>query len=309
MNNFKLNTPIALIIFNRPEKTKRVLEAIQQAKPSKLLVVADGPRVDRPGDAEKCAATRAVIDSIDWDCEVLKNYAETNLGCGLRPATGISWVFEQVEQAIILEDDCLPNPSFFQFCEELLDKYRDDERVMMISGTNILGEWKSNIQSYHFSYHGGIWGWASWRRAWNHFDFNMKRWSDPEIQQRVRDVLYDNDRYVSRKKTFDECYLGKKNDAWDYQWHFARLIQSGLSIVPAVNLIANIGFGEDSTHTKSSHSNVANLKTLDIELPIKFNDFTAVDLDYDRKFFRKSTSKSLSAKLQKKFEKLSNIYK
>jgi hypothetical protein len=118
-------------------------------------VVADGPRPDKPEDAEKCAAVRAIIDRVDWDCEILKNYSDVNLGCGRRPATGITWVFEQTEAAIILEDDCLPNPNFFQFCDVMLDRYREDERIMMITGTNFLGEWKSNIQSYHFSYYGG----------------------------------------------------------------------------------------------------------------------------------------------------------
>jgi hypothetical protein len=136
MTKFQLKTPVALIIFKRPDTTERVFETIRQAKPPKLLVVADGPRTDQPGEAEKCAATRAIIDRVDWDCEVLKNYSDSNLGCGLRPATGISWVFEQVEEAIVLEDDCVPHPTFFRFCEELLEYYRHDERIMSISGIN-----------------------------------------------------------------------------------------------------------------------------------------------------------------------------
>ena len=166
-------TPIVFLIFNRPDTTKRVFEAIRQAKPKKLLVVADGPRDDRQGEAEKCAAVRSIIDTVDWDCKVLTNYADVNLGCGLRVSSGLDWVFEQVEEAIILEDDCLPHPSFFPFCEEMLDLYRHDERIMHIAGTNSLEEWKSDVQSYHFSYTGGIWGWATWQRAWKYYHFKM----------------------------------------------------------------------------------------------------------------------------------------
>jgi GT2 family glycosyltransferase len=163
MANFQLTTPVAFLIFNRPDTTARVFEAIRQAKPPKLLVVADGPRPDRPDDIEKCKAARAIVEGVDWDCEVLKNYSDINLGCGKRPATGITWVFEQVEEAIILEDDCMPNPTFFEFCQAMLAEYRDDKRIMMIGGTNFLGEWKSKIQSYHFSFYGGTWGWASYK--------------------------------------------------------------------------------------------------------------------------------------------------
>ena len=147
-----MKTPVAFIIFNRPDTTKRVFEAIRHAKPPKLLVIADGPRADRPGEAEKCAAAREIIEGVDWECEVLTNYSDVNLGCGKRVSTGIDWVFDQVEEAIILEDDCLPNPSFFKFCELMLEQYRHDQRIMSISGTNYLETWKSSIQSYYFSY-------------------------------------------------------------------------------------------------------------------------------------------------------------
>ncbi|MFM6612110.1 MAG: glycosyltransferase family 2 protein, partial [Microcystis panniformis] len=238
-----MKTPVAFIIFNRPDTTKRVFEAIRQAKPPKLLVIADGPRADRPGEAEKCAAARAIIEGVDWECEVLTNYSDVNLGCGKRVSTGIDWVFNQVEEAIILEDDCLPNSTFFEFCEVILGIYRDDERIMMVSGTNHLGTWKSTIQSYHFSYYGGIWGWASWARAWKYFDYEMTLWKKSEVQNLMRDILGEKE-YRNRKKVFSETFEGKIN-TWDYQWHFARLVQSGLSIVPTVNLISNLGFSED----------------------------------------------------------------
>ena len=148
MKNFELTTPVAFIIFNRPDTTEQVFQRIREAKPKKLLVIADGPRENRIGEDEKCAKTRAIIDQVDWDCEVLKNYSSINLGCGKRPATGITWVFEQVEEAIILEDDCLPHPTFFRFCQEMLQRYATDERIMHISGNNF--QFKENKTKYSY---------------------------------------------------------------------------------------------------------------------------------------------------------------
>jgi hypothetical protein len=165
MIQWHVNTPIAFFIFNRPDTTARVFEAIRQAQPSKLLVVADGPRSTRPGEAEKCAATRAIIDQVDWECEVLTNYSDVNLGCRHRVSSGLDWVFEQVEEAIILEDDCLPHPTFFRFCEELLEWYRHDHRIVAISGDNFQNGHQSGEFSYYFSRYVHIWGWATWRRG------------------------------------------------------------------------------------------------------------------------------------------------
>lgn len=307
-----MNIPVALLIFNRPDKTEKVLEVIRQVKPDKLLIVADGPREDHSDDVERCKAARAVIDSVDWNCQVLKNYSDVNLGCGKRPATGITWIFEQVEEAIILEDDCLPHPDFFYFCEIMLERYRNDSRVMMISGTNFLGEWKSDIQSYHFSYMGGIWGWASWRRAWNHFDYHIKLWGESEVQERIRDVLCNEKLFKKREEIFWKTYRNSEPISWwDYQWSFARLSQSGLSIVPSVNLISNIGFGEDSTHTKSTQSKVADLRRLALKFPIKFNGFLAVDRDYDEKAFEDLSSfgkiNRLKTQISEKVKKMLNF--
>jgi hypothetical protein len=299
-----MKTPIAFLVFNRPDQTKKVFEAIRKAKPEKLLVVADGPRKERSGEAEKCNAVRAVVEQIDWNCEVLRNYSEVNLGCKQRVSTGIDWIFEQVEEAIILEDDCFPHPAFFSFCEELLCRYQDDERIMMISGTNYLHEWKSTVQSYHFSYYGGIWGWASWRRAWKYYDVSMKLWSETEVKDRVRDVLCDEEQYKARSEIFDKTFAGEI-DTWDYQWSFARLSQSGLSIVPSVNLISNIGFGQDATHTTSDAATLSNLSTLDLKLPLEFNQVVAVDRDYDRKLFERVSGKEpLLSKLNRKLVKI-----
>ena len=285
-----IETPIILILFNRPDTTKQVFEAIRQAKPTKLLIIADGPRQNRLGEAELCAKTRSVVDSVDWDCEVIKNYSEINLGCKQRVSSGLDWAFSLVEEAIVIEDDCLPNSSFFKFCEEMLQMYRHDRRVMMISGTNMLEEWKSASQSYHFSYYGGIWGWASWRRAWQYYDIDMSLWADPQIKARIGDILVDNRQYLHSKQAFDASCDGRI-DAWGYRWRFARLIQSGLSIVPSVNLVSNIGFRQDASRTTSGSSPLAEIPTHHLEFPLKFNQFTAVDRDYDRHIFIKNTKK------------------
>lgn len=245
MAEFQLSTPVAFMIFNRPETTARVFEAIRQARPTMLLVVADGPRPNRPGEAEQCAAARAVIDQVDWECQVLTNYADTNLGCGHRISSGINWVFEQVEEAIILEDDCLPHVDFFPFCAALLEKYRTDERVMMVGGTNFLPN-LAIPESYLFSRYFSIWGWATWRRAWALYDINMSDWETLSAQKQIA-YLYSK-RYLVRyfTKIFDVAYRNQV-DTWDIQWFFCCLFNNGLSIVPRVNLITNIGVA--GTHT------------------------------------------------------------
>jgi hypothetical protein len=245
-----MKTPVALIIFNRPDHTERVFEVIRQAKPPKLLVIADGPRPDRPGELEKCAAARSIIDRVDWDCEVLTNFSDINLGCAIRPATGISWVFNHVEEAIILEDDCIPDPSFFRFCDDLLERYRYDERVMHISGNNFWSEKHQLEDSYTFSRYTLSWGWATWRRAWNHYDAEMKHW--PEIKRRkiLKDILHDQHTASSWTKIFQNI-VDVDLDVWDYQWTLTCWLQNGLAIVPNINLVSNIGFDANATHTFS----------------------------------------------------------
>ncbi|MBD2087797.1 glycosyltransferase family 2 protein [Trichocoleus sp. ST-U3] len=299
-----MKTPVALLIFKRPETTAKVFEVIRQAKPPKLLVVADGPRSDQPGEAEKCAATREIIDTVDWDCEVIKNYSDVNLGCGLRPATGINWVFEQVEEAILFEDDCLPHPTFFQFCEELLEKYRDDERVMSIAGTNLLGERKLPGQSYYFSYFGGNWGWASWRRAWKYFDYDIKQWPEIFESRFLENYLRVPKHYLFWQKIFQDAYQNKNRSCWDYQWLLACWLQHGLKIVPEVNLITNIGFGANATHTFSTENPLGKMGTQEISFPLKHPPFMIRDVEADTLFQENFfDNRSLFTKVKNKLQK------
>lgn len=261
-----IKTPIAFIIFNRPDTTARVFAAIAKAKPSKLLVVADGPRKDRVGEAEKCAATRAIIDQVDWPCEVLTNYSDVNLGCKNRVSSGLNWVFEQVPEAIVLEDDCLPDPSFFRFCEEMLEKYRDDERIAMISGDNFQFGNKRGDASYYFSRYNHIWGWASWRRAWKSYDVSMKLW--PQFRDdKCLDNLFANKTIKTYWHTAFEATHSGEIDTWDYQWVFASWANNMISIMPNVNLISNIGFGANATHTQGS-SIYADMSVQPISFPL-----------------------------------------
>ena len=168
-----LNTPVIFGVFNRPESTRRVFEAIAQAKPRQLFVFADGPR--STADAAQCAQTRAIVEQVDWVCDVHYHYSETNLGCRERFKSGLEWAFSEIDEAIVLEDDCVPDPTFFVFCQDMLERFRHDPRVMMVCGTNYLGHWKEDRQSYHFSHFGTVWGWASWKRAWALYDAVCQR--------------------------------------------------------------------------------------------------------------------------------------
>lgn len=277
-----LKTPVAFLIFNRPETTERVFAEIARARPPKLLVVADGPRAERPEEAELCRRARAVVGRVDWDCEVVTNFAGTNLGCKGRVSSGITWVFEQVEEAIILEDDCLPHPSFFPFCEELLARFRADERVMVVSGDNFQQGRRRTEFSYYFSRYAHIWGWASWRRAWAHYDVGMKLWpalrDDPAW---LLDVTGDERTARYWHEVFEAVAAGRVN-TWDYQWLFACWSQHGLSVVPEANLVTNIGFGADSTHTAAPDPTTAGLPAAEMPFPLAHPPYVVRHLEADR---------------------------
>jgi hypothetical protein len=272
MENWQTKTPVALIIFKRSDTTKKILDVLRQVKPPKLLVIADGPRADRPGEAEQCHKTRSLIDSVDWDCEILTNFSDVNLGCMVRPASGIKWVFQNVEEAIILEDDCLPDISFFRFCDELLERYRNDQRIMQICGSNYgLNHRLENVHfesSYSFSRYQLCWGWATWRRAWNYFDLDLQLWPKVRDAGILHDILDDPHTVQNWTKTFNYVYNGNL-DCWDFQWMLASWLQNGLSIIPSANLISNIGDGEGATHDMSSNSSFMRMHLESLNFPLK----------------------------------------
>jgi hypothetical protein len=263
-----LSTPVAFLIFNRPDTTRKVFAEIAKARPKKLLVVADGPRSERFEEEKKCAVVRSIIEQVSWDCEVLTNYSDVNLGCKNRVASGLDWVFSIVEEAIILEDDCLPDQTFFHFCEELLERYRNDERIMSISGTNQRFDKLRTQESYYFSRYSNIWGWATWRRAWQHYDVEMKLWPKVKEEGWLKDIFREPRLVKFWEKNLELAYAPDWV-AWDWQWLFACWIQSGFSILPRANLVSNIGFGGDATTTMDINSKLAE----SARLPVQSMDF------------------------------------
>jgi hypothetical protein len=280
MEKNKITTPVVFLIFNRPDTTEKVFEAIRRARPPKLLVVADGPRPDRQGEAEKCAAARELIDRVDWPCEVKTNYSDVNLGCKQRISSGLNWVFETVEEAIILEDDCLPDPTFFLFCQELLAKYRDDERVMSIAGDNFQFGRKVTPYSYYFSGYAHMWGWASWRRSWNNYDVSMKIWPEIRDHSLLRNIFEDS-RVMKYWHWVFEIVYKNQIDTWDYQWMFACMVNNGLVILPNKNLVSNLGYGiAAATHT-TWNSIFGNMKTESMQFPLSHPPYILRDRKAD----------------------------
>ncbi len=275
-----LNTSVAFLIFNRPNLTEIVFEAIRQVKPRKFLVVADGPRF--PEEVDECKKARSIIEKVDWQCEVLTNFSEVNLGCKRRISSGLAWVFSEVEEAIILEDDCLPAPSFFSYCEALLEYYRYDERIMHISGNNFQNGQTITNYSYFFSKYTFVWGWASWRRAWKHYDVGLKTWPSFRKLDLVSSMCETHHEQKYWSDIFDRVF-NNAIDTWDYQWLYACWSQNGLSILPKSNLVSNIGFGSNATHT-NYESPLAQLPVCDI-WEIKHPEFVFDDRVADTYIF------------------------
>jgi len=278
------NTPILFVIFNRLKTTKRVFLAIKKMKPKYIYISADGPRAEVKGDAEKCQDTREyVLNHIDWDCKVKTLFQKKNLGCGLGPATAITWFFKNVEEGIILEDDCVPSESFFYYCSYLLEKYRDNDKISIISGHNELGSFGSDHTDYFFTRFAGIWGWASWRRAWIKFNINVPEWRDKEIREPVLNSFSSN--YFKYELEFNLNKVIETGDFtfWDYQWWFYRILGNTLGIVPAKNLVKNIGFGKGATHTQGGDHPSFYLDVNEILLPLKEPKIILPNEEYERK--------------------------
>jgi len=276
-----LHTAVLFLIYKRPDTTKQVFEAIRQAKPTRLYVAADGPKADVLGEAEKVQQARdIVLNGVDWDCEVKTLFRDTNLGCKYGVSGGIDWFFEHEEEGIILEDDTLPSQSFFWFCQELLERYRYDTRIFLISGYNKQGVWKCAESDYFFSNYGGIWGWASWRRAWAHNDINLK-WLDEAIKRKALLNLLGKRQGKARETVIQRANC--KIDTWDYSWGFSRHINNGLACVPSKSLIQNIGFSPEATHTIAKNRN--QVAAQNIKLSLASNVFVVPDREYDALFF------------------------
>lgn len=290
-----LETAVLFIVFNRPHTTRLVFQEIRKAKPPRLYIAADGPRESYPADFEKVKEVREyIMSNIDWECEVKTLFREKNLGCKLAPAEAITWFFENEEMGIILEDDCLPSQSFFWFCEELLNRYKDDMRVWHIGGFTL----QQNMVefSYRFSRLVPIWGWASWSRAWVNYEFGMESF---DINQ--NDIYVYFGKYKNHvKRTFHEFIL-YNIDAWDIQWAYTCVKNKALTIIPRVSLIRNIGFGSDATHTKSYDKKVAQISNNDLSFPLIHpdpNDLSYVEI-LDEKYLSIFYRTSLLSKVKR----------
>lgn len=238
-----LNTPVLLLIFNRADRTKAVFEQIRKQQPKRLYIVSDGARTDKAGEDKQVQECRTIEQQVDWECEVKTLFRDKNLGSGIGVYEGINWFFEQEEQGIILEDDCLPNHSFFSFCEEMLNRYRENEKIMLVSGSNYLMGLMDIKDSYYFSQVPATWGWATWRRAWKHMNYEMTG-----FEEKVK-------KFPAVAEMWQYHWQAIKNgggvrDAWDFQWYFSIYEQEGICIHPNINLVLNTGFDTpDATHT------------------------------------------------------------
>lgn len=264
-----LNTAVLFLVFNRLDTTKQVFEAIREAKTPRLYIAADGARDRKEGEAEKVQAVRDyIIQNIDWECEVKTLFREQNLGCKMAVSGGINWFFENEEMGIILEDDCLPSQSFFWFCEELLQKYKDDMRVWHIGGVSTLPETiLLNNDSYYFSEFNHIWGWASWASRWKMYDVDIHRFPEFKQEKYIKNILKDRLSQYFWLNNFESVYF-QQIDTWDYQWCFTTWSNGGISIIPTVNFITNIGFGIDATHTSDSNNKLSKMQKKDINFDL-----------------------------------------
>lgn len=293
-----MQSAVLFLIFNRPDTTRQVFEKIREAKPQRLYVAADGPRKNKVGEEEKCLQTRSIINNIDWPCELKTLYRAGNLGCKVAVSEAISWFFDHEKKGIILEDDCLPDMTFFPYCDELLERYKDETRIWHIAGFSI----ENNLvkSSYRFSHLVPIWGWATWRRAWKHYDREMK--SFDENVNSIYDCFGKCAKYV--KQTFSH-HFNNDIDTWDTQWAFTCVKHGALTILPSRSLIQNIGFNEDATHTLKSDLLNDQITLSSVVFPLKHPDINMNTVKLDEAYLVKYHPNRYIYKLKKLIKKLS----
>ena len=279
----RVRAPVAMAIFRRPDTTAQVLAEVRRARPRELLVFADGPRSGAADDERLCAEARAVItEGVDWDCRLRTSFSDVNLGVKGGMERGLDWVFAEVEEAIVLEDDCIPDPSFFAYCDELLERYRDDERVFAVSGNDFRFREVPARDDYTFSRYPLIWGWATWRRAWRHYDGSLAAW--PELRRGgwLEELL--GDPYAAKYWAHQFDRVDEGFATWDYPWVLACWVHGGLTAVPTTNLVSNVGFRPDATHTRATAEGrhpFAAMATAPIPFPLAHPPAVARDEETD----------------------------
>lgn len=282
------HTPLLLIIFKRHASLVAQIDILRSIRPVKLYVFADGP--SHADDVADCTQARSALQYIDWPCNLHTRFLDTNLGCGKGPAAAMDWFFANETEGIILEDDLLPYPDFFRFCAEMLERFRDDERVMDVCGTNRLGRWGNGDQSYYYSQWGSSCGWATWRRAWRNFDYTVRSWADLRIRFVTRDVYRHPLHYAFFARILDQTFRGGSHVSWwDYQWAFAKNLNNGLSIVPATNLVHNVGCDRHSNHDRDpAHTIAAPNDPEGIGFPLRHPPYIRPDRDFDDALLKKA---------------------
>ena len=283
----KLNTAVLLITFNRPDVTRRVLDRILEMEPPVLYFFNDAPRAGNQTDAERCAEIRKMAEEISYSGIVKTRFESSNLGCKMGESTAMSWLFEHEERGIVIEDDILPSKEFFWYCEEMLEKYEDDPRVFSITGCNLLNEWNSGQQDYHFALFGSFWGWAGWSKIWKLYDVEMAKWKDPKIQRLVLNYLPTKHYRTLRKMEFDSLVEGV-NSTWDFQFCLIHYLNHAMSVVPSVNMIENIGFNRDDAVHMTGESVFSELKHHPVNFPLRHNSDMIPDMEYDDLVVRKA---------------------
>lgn len=278
--------PILFVIFNRPEISEISFAKIREIKPSRLYIAQDGARTNKIGEQERIIETRRrVLDNIDWDCEVKTQFQETNLGCGKGVFTAISWLFENEERGIILEDDCVVNSSFFYFMAEMLEKYKDDQRIGMVAGSNLISSYEETRFSYFFSRYKSCWGWGTWRRAWNNMDLRMK-WRKDYLNDVICNSGYygkGSNKWLHQLKCIDENYVS----AWDWQWFFTLSAQNQLCVYPSVNLVSNIGNDADATHTSFA---TITYPSYNLKFPLNHPLYVCPNEKFDNSFYKRENT-------------------
>jgi hypothetical protein len=308
---YQTKSAVLFVIFNRPDTTSKVFNQIRAAKPKRLYIAADAPRTDFPGDELLCKQARAVVNAVDWECEVKTLFREENVGCRGGVSSAAAWFFNHEEEGIILEDDCLPANSFFKFCDTLLEKYRYDTRIRHITGCNLQQGRRWGVGTYYFSKLTHVWGWASWKRVWNDYDKYLSKYDDVEVKKQLGNIFEDPLVVECWAHIFDEVKAGEIN-AWGYQLDFANFFNNGLTIIPNDNLISNIGFGANAVHTTDENSIYANIPVTEIDAitdPVYFlpekqadmfvlnHNFNLAELRRKRNLLRKRVKKWLRSLL------------
>ncbi len=282
---YRAKSPVAFIIFNRPDLTRQVFECIRKVKPAKLYIISDGART--PEEKTLVDQTRAVVEDIDWDCQVFKKYSDKNQGGKWGPYNGLSWVFEQENEAIILEDDNLARVSFFRYCDELLERYRDDNRIFTISGGNFMDPETRFKYSYWFSTINGLWGWATWRRSWKKIDMKITKWGELRNTDWLKAQIPDKQIREMYASKFDRVYFGKYGDkvGLGYAYTFAMMFDNALDIRPEKNLVSNVGFRPDANNTKKAEA-WANFPTTELSWPLRHPPEIKSNVEWDIQVYR-----------------------